>query len=212
MLIPVKKRSSVAPQEVTLVIIIFNICIISTMRMLTVTLLFCAMTGLTITNGNPINAPAKELSLNTTLGKFTVSISISTNCPSGWTPFNGHCLRFVSSELSWAKSQQNCQSMNANLASVHSIEEYHTIQRMIRQNSLFSRDVKAWIGGSDCQEENAWFWIDGTPFLFTNWCDREPDNRYSKQHCIQINYGDGKCWSDADCSSLRPSVCAKTAS
>lgn len=107
--------------------------------------------------------------------------------------------------------------MDANLASIHSIEEYHKIQSIVVDNT--AENQKTWIGGSDCQEviyhytrsvgtdiksilfyiiwsyiysivqENAWFWIDGTPFKFTNWCAGDPDDYNNNQRCIQINYG-----------------------
>ncbi|XP_014835616.1 PREDICTED: ladderlectin-like, partial [Poecilia mexicana] len=67
-----------------------------------------------------------------------------------------------------------------------------------------------WIGGSDAQEDNNWFWIDGTPFLYTNWCPGEPNNYGGrKQDCLQINFGDHKCWDDVQCYFPKPSVCAK---
>ncbi|KAI3375971.1 hypothetical protein L3Q82_016504, partial [Scortum barcoo] len=82
---------------------------------------------------------------------------------------------------------KNCQSMGGNLASIHNIQEYHEIQRLVKRNS--GEHTEAWIGGSDAQEEKTWFWSDGKPFDYDSWCSNEPNNRHSGQHCIQINYG-----------------------
>lgn len=36
-----------------------------------------------------------------------------------------------------------------------------TLLRLVIEDNT-TEDKKTWIGVSDCQEENAWFWIDGT--------------------------------------------------
>ncbi|XP_008401454.2 galactose-specific lectin nattectin-like [Poecilia reticulata] len=134
----------------------------------------------------------------------------STDCPRAWTGFNGRCFRYIPKPMSWARAEKNCHSMKANLASVHDMEEYHEIQRLIMTASHEYKET--WIGGTDAQEENHWFWIDGTPFLYTNWCPGEPNNhRRQKQDCLHMNHGGQKCWDDFQCYLQRPSVCAKKA-
>uniref|UniRef100_A0A3B3VW45 Ladderlectin-like n=1 Tax=Poecilia latipinna TaxID=48699 RepID=A0A3B3VW45_9TELE len=130
--------------------------------------------------------------LTSALGEFSKTksdlVKRSTDCPHGWTGFNGRCFRYIPKPMSWARAEKNCQSMKANLASVHNMEEYHEIQRLIISASHEYK--KTWIGGSDAQEDNNWFWIDGTPFLYTNWCPGEPNNYGGrKQDCLQINFG-----------------------
>ncbi|XP_015257804.1 PREDICTED: type-2 ice-structuring protein-like [Cyprinodon variegatus] len=133
----------------------------------------------------------------------------SVQCSHGWTPLNGRCFRYIPRPMSWAKAEKNCLSMRGNLASVHDIEEYHEIQRLILTSGHEYKQT--WIGGTDAQEENQWFWSDGTPFHFTNWCSGEPSNTWNihgNQHCLQMNYGYRKCWDDLQCSYPRPSLCA----
>ncbi|XP_067381603.1 ladderlectin-like [Channa argus] len=108
--------------------------------------------------------------------------------------------------MTWAQAERNCQSMGANLASVHKAEEYHWIQRMISDH--VHAYPLTWFGGSDGEEEGVWFWSDGTPFTFSYWCRGEPNNKKSQQ-CLQVNFGDGKCWDDSYCYYSLPSVCAK---
>ncbi|KAI3376049.1 hypothetical protein L3Q82_016580 [Scortum barcoo] len=92
--------------------------------------------------------------------------------------------------MTWAKAEKNCQSMGGNLASIHNILEYHEIQRLVMSSSYEYKE--AWIGGSDAQEENTWFWSDGKPFHYSNWCSGE------------------KCWDDFYCNANKPSICVKT--
>ncbi|XP_040894478.1 type-2 ice-structuring protein-like isoform X2 [Toxotes jaculatrix] len=164
--------------------------------MLTATLLVCAMMALTGANDPSINSTS-------------LIINRDESCPSNWKKFNDRCFNFVPRSLSWATAEKNCQSMDANLASVHSIEEYHFIQSVIQDNT--AQDQETWVGASDCQEENVWLWSDGSVFKFSNWCQGQPDDTENRQRCLQINYGDGKCWDDNGCSNLRPSICARKA-
>uniref|UniRef100_A0A3Q2EF76 C-type lectin domain-containing protein n=1 Tax=Cyprinodon variegatus TaxID=28743 RepID=A0A3Q2EF76_CYPVA len=134
----------------------------------------------------------------------------SARCSRGWTPLNGRCFRYIPRPMSWAKAERNCVSMRGNLASVHDIEEYHEIQRLILTSSHEYKET--WIGGTDAQEYYHWFWSDGTHFHFTNWCSGEPSNSwniYGREHCLAINHGQQKCWNDLHCYHRKPSVCAK---
>ncbi|MED6243220.1 hypothetical protein ATANTOWER_016826 [Ataeniobius toweri] len=128
------------------------------------------------------------------------------SCPYGWSQFKHRCYRYFSTPMTWARAERTCLSMQATLASVHSFEEYHHIQGVIKTVNLHTK--QAWLGGSDAQEEGIWFWSDGSSFHFLNWCPGEPNNA-GWQHCLQMNYGDLSCWDDVWCTAHRPFVCAK---
>ncbi|XP_077953084.1 ladderlectin-like [Gasterosteus aculeatus] len=102
---------------------------------------------------------------------------------------------------------KNCLSLGGHLASVHSVLEYHEIQKAIMSSSF--HHPSTWIGGSDAQEEKQWFWSDGTRFDYTIWANGEPNNGEGQQHCIQMNFGDAKAWDDVQCWTKLPSICAK---
>ncbi|XP_028420386.1 ladderlectin-like [Perca flavescens] len=159
------------------------------MKMLTVAALLCAMMALT-------RAAVKSH-----------LVKRATSCPSGWSEFRGRCFHYFPRAMTWSNAERNCQSLGGNLASVHNVQEYHEIQRLIMSTSYEYKE--AWLGGSDAQEEGVWLWSDSSLFSYQNWCPGEPDNWRSIQHCLQMNYGEGKCWDDVGCSSLRPFVCSK---
>ncbi|XP_047448240.1 galactose-specific lectin nattectin-like [Mugil cephalus] len=141
------------------------------------------------------------------LGRAAHLVKRAASCPAGWTEFDGRCFRYFPGRMTWADSEKYCETQGANLASVHNANEYHHIQFMIRKATHgFGR---TWLGGSDCQKEGIWLWTDGTPFDYRE-CGKF-DNRWWKQHCLQMNYGGNKCWDDVQCSSKLPSVCAKKA-
>ncbi|KAM9335722.1 type-2 ice-structuring protein-like [Symphorus nematophorus] len=125
----------------------------------------------------------------------------SIKCSNDWFKINGRWFRFVPRAMTWAQAEKNCQSMGANLASIHSLKEYRQIQSLT--------GMETWIGGSDAQEENHWFWSDGTRFNYNNWCTGEPNNSRRKQHCLQMNYSAKKCWDDDVCWKKKTSLCAR---
>ncbi|XP_030609441.1 ladderlectin-like isoform X1 [Archocentrus centrarchus] len=127
------------------------------------------------------------------------------SCPPGWTQYCNRCFYYVSQPMIWGDAQRNCQSMKANLASVHSPEEYQVIQKVISDASKASD--RTWIGGTDGQQEGYWFWMDGTPLTYANWCPGEPNNSYGKESCMEMNFSGNKCMNDEGCSSKFPSVC-----
>ncbi|KAM9335723.1 type-2 ice-structuring protein-like [Symphorus nematophorus] len=135
----------------------------------------------------------------------TQLVKKSVSCPDGWTAIEGRCFYYVPQELSWARAEKICLGMGANLASVHSANEYQSIQTMIAKITHGFKET--WLGGSDCQLKGTWLWSDGTPFNYRHCGDF--NNLFWRQHCLQMNYGANKCWDDQQCSSKRPSVCAK---
>nr|XP_055046134.1 galactose-specific lectin nattectin-like [Misgurnus anguillicaudatus] len=133
---------------------------------------------------------------------FSVENAPAQHCPHGWTPFGVQCYKFFSQSVNWATAEKNCQSIDANLASVRSTVENNFLL------SLVSADTRAWIGGHDGEIEGHWLWSDGSQFDFTNWCSGQPSNNYqgSPEHCLEINYN--HCWNDEQCSSTMSYICA----
>lgn len=46
-------------------------------------------------------------------------------------------------------------------------------------------------------QEKFWFWSDGTPLKYTNWCTGQPDNFQGNQNCAYVNWsGKSLCGHD----------------
>ncbi|XP_020513618.2 ladderlectin isoform X1 [Labrus bergylta] len=135
-----------------------------------------------------------------------LTVQRSSGCSSGWTQYNGRCFLYFPTAMRWADAERNCQSQGGNLASVHSFDEYHFIQRMIARRT--GGYPLTWIGGSDAQRERTWLWSDGSHFNFSNWCRRNPNNMFN-QDCLMMNFSRYKCWDDNQCYKYFPFVCAK---
>uniref|UniRef100_A0A9J8DJ99 C-type lectin domain-containing protein n=1 Tax=Cyprinus carpio carpio TaxID=630221 RepID=A0A9J8DJ99_CYPCA len=76
---------------------------------------------------------------------------------------------------------RNCQSLYANLVSVHSKPEHDFLL------SLLPSSITCWAGGHDGEQEGQWVWSDGTAYDSTNWCSAEPNNvGAGGENCIEI--------------------------
>ncbi|XP_073724602.1 galactose-specific lectin nattectin-like [Misgurnus anguillicaudatus] len=124
-------------------------------------------------------------------------------CQNEWTPFGVQCYKFFPQSVDWVTAEKNCQSVGANLASVHNTVENNFLL------SLVPADTKTWIAGHDAEVEGQWLWADGSPFDFSNWCSGQPDNQGAIEHCLEINYRNDLCWNDQPCSSTMSYICAK---
>ncbi|KAG7233538.1 hypothetical protein INR49_006889 [Caranx melampygus] len=169
--------------------------------MLTVCLLVCALMALTTAVAIPEKVAKSDQAVESHLVKRSIS------CSGGWSSVNGRCFRYIPKPMSWAKAERNCESIGANLASVHSIEDYHQLQWLIMNAAHEQKQI--WIGGSDAQEDTVWLWSDGSSFHYTNWCSGEPNNSKMRQDCLQMNHSAQKCWDDLQCNSRLPSICVK---
>nr|XP_046237089.1 ladderlectin-like [Scatophagus argus] len=158
----------------------------------------------------------KALTVSTLVCTIVVLASIDANalvyrrgtyCPSRWFRSGGRCFYYVSSYLTWVQAEKNCQSMGANLASVHSFKEHRRIRLLIARRTGGYRPT--WLGASDCQKEGFWLWSDGTRFDFRY--SGVFNNLNRRQHCLQMNFGAYKRWDDTECWRHLPSVCAKIA-
>nr|XP_055046138.1 galactose-specific lectin nattectin-like [Misgurnus anguillicaudatus] len=138
------------------------------------------------------------------------SAAAQKKCLHGWTPFGLQCFKFFSESVNWVTAEKNCQSIDANLASVRSTVEHNFLLSL-----LVPADTRAWIGGHDGEIDGQWLWTDGSQFDFTNWCSGVPDNfENNPENCLEINltlpqYSLHSCWNDASCSTTMSYICAK---
>ncbi|XP_053485689.1 lactose-binding lectin l-2-like isoform X1 [Ictalurus furcatus] len=127
-------------------------------------------------------------------------------CPFGWVKYNGYCYSYHSSKIDWASAEKHCLKFNANLMSVHSQNDYLMAKALIR--AFDPVEPPTWLGLSDCQKKNEWFWSDGTKVTFTKWNQNEPNFR-NGECCVHMNWGTQRDWNDIPCDQSFPFLCAK---
>lgn len=65
-----------------------------------------------------------------------------------------------------------------------------------------------WIGGTNLGNGPHYYWMGNkTPMNFTNWLERQPDNKGNHSHCIEIRADYGLKWNDQWCGTLNNFIC-----
>ncbi|XP_060940400.1 lactose-binding lectin l-2-like, partial [Limanda limanda] len=128
------------------------------------------------------------------------------NCPSFWFSFNSRCYKYVATHMNWADAELYCVSQDANLVSIHSLDEENFVKALIK--NFDHAEGFTWIGLSDLHKEGSWMWSDGCAVKFRFWTAGQPDNKRGRENCGINNYINNKKWNDVPCSHLYPSVCA----
>ncbi|XP_012715447.1 lactose-binding lectin l-2-like [Fundulus heteroclitus] len=128
------------------------------------------------------------------------------DCPMFWYSFNGRCYKYMATDMTWADAELYCLSENANLVSIHSLDEHNFVKFLIKNFDPAQGDT--WIGLSDIHKEGKWMWSDGTVARYALWSAGQPDNSEGNEHCGLTTYGPEKNWNDDSCSMRFPSVCA----
>ncbi|NP_001153806.1 uncharacterized protein isoform X1 [Danio rerio] len=132
---------------------------------------------------------------------FCMGIAAERRCPRQWRRSGSRCFRLFSTSVNWATAEKNCQRLGGNLASVLNDVENDFLLSLIPNSKRF------FIGGYNVDEQN-WFWSDGSPFGYTNWCSGEPNNM-NTEHCLEINWTANRCWNNLPCSVELGYICAK---
>jgi len=76
--------------------------------------------------------------------------TIISDCPSGWSEFQGHCYHLSNDHIDWRQAEEVCLSYGSHLASVHSGAEYDFILYL---TSGLPAYTWIWLGGSDLAME-----------------------------------------------------------
>ncbi|XP_054912736.1 galactose-specific lectin nattectin-like [Poeciliopsis prolifica] len=105
-------------------------------------------------------------------------------------------------------AENDCLSMDGNLASFHTIEEYNFIRDLIYKAA--KKHTETWVGGHDSAQEGYWMWTDGSNFILKSWGPLEPDNKQGKEHCLLMNSSEQDHTADEICSKKFPYVCVRS--
>ncbi|XP_071394461.1 ladderlectin-like [Centroberyx affinis] len=160
------------------------------MKILTVSLLLCAMMALT-TGLVPVVDTASE-------------------CPNGWTQVKHRCFLYVPKQMTWAQAENHCVLLGGHLASINSDHDVKAAWRMMKRNTKRKWLPVIWLGGSDAKKERVWLWSDGRPFNYRVLSRGNPDNKGKHQHCLVMNYGGQRRRDDLSCSTKLPFLCTRS--
>ncbi|XP_023264465.1 macrophage mannose receptor 1-like [Seriola lalandi dorsalis] len=127
-------------------------------------------------------------------------------CLPFWVPYGRYCYYVYNEQqgFSWPDSRHYCQSIRAELVSIHSRAEVEFIR-----NLNYTKRHNVWIGLT--RDRNfGWGWTDRTSLGFLNWAPGEPNSAFhpgdvAEENCVEM-YGDGR-WNDNNCLQKRGFAC-----
>ncbi|KAM7392700.1 hypothetical protein PAMA_007697 [Pampus argenteus] len=127
-------------------------------------------------------------------------------CLQFWMPYGQYCYYVYNGQegFTWPTSQHYCQSVRAELVSIHSRAEVEFIR-----NLNYTKRHNIWIGLT--RDRNfGWGWTDLTSLGFLNWAQGEPNTAghhgdASEENCVEM-YDDGR-WNDNNCLQKRGFAC-----
>ncbi|XP_056147018.1 macrophage mannose receptor 1 [Lampris incognitus] len=126
-------------------------------------------------------------------------------CLPYWKPYGRYCYFVYNGQegYSWPNAQHHCQSIKADLVSIHSRAEVEFIR------TLNYTKHHIWIGLT--RDRNfGWAWTDKTSLGFLNWAPGEPNEAFHpgemvEENCVEM-YLDG-LWNDNNCMQKRSFAC-----
>ncbi|XP_007935361.1 oxidized low-density lipoprotein receptor 1 [Orycteropus afer afer] len=105
--------------------------------------------------------------------------NFSGPCPQNWIWHRESCYIFSSSAFNWAKSRENCLSLDAQLLKINSTEDLEFIQKASAHS-----DFAFWMGLSHRKPSNSWLWEDGSPWM---------SHLFRLQGAVSKTYSSGTC-------------------
>lgn len=108
--------------------------------------------------------------LMTIMGAFAASAAI----PGGASVYNGHSYKLYDKASTWTEAQAYCKKMGGNLVSISTPGEQAFVKKLLANGK---KNVY-WTGGVRKYPNtytNEWYWVDGSPFSYYNWCGGSSD-------------------------------------
>lgn len=113
------------------------------------------------------------------------------------TVFNGHEYEVILSEgIFWSNADAAAQSSGWYLATIASQDESDFIKSLL--GTGYSDRSHFWLGANDVAVEGTFVWVDGTPFVFTDWIGGEPNNLNNEDY-LAMDFRNGSWgWNDVN--------------
>ena len=135
-------------------------------------------------------------------------------CTEGWEANGDHCYLWGDEKKNWTAAEDFCREEGGHLATVKT-----NATRAFVLGGMIIRNIdRAWIGGSDIEEEDVWKWTDCTKWEDEFWSPGMPDNNVVKtsQDCLtqvlRSSWNNGvlnRLWDDYLCSEEIQFLCSK---
>uniref|UniRef100_A0A8C5T8B6 C-type lectin domain-containing protein n=1 Tax=Malurus cyaneus samueli TaxID=2593467 RepID=A0A8C5T8B6_9PASS len=132
-------------------------------------------------------------------------------CAQGWdrTPRADSCVKFFmregSQKKSWFEAEEFCRELGGNLISINTREDQIFLWRLASDRGLNTQGF--WIGLFLLNPDKEFAWIDGSPVIYENWEEYEPNNSRELEHCVMLTRSPQMRWNDLRCEHLLNWIC-----
>uniref|UniRef100_U3JY95 C-type lectin domain-containing protein n=1 Tax=Ficedula albicollis TaxID=59894 RepID=U3JY95_FICAL len=132
-------------------------------------------------------------------------------CAEGWHRASraDSCLKFFVREgnqkKSWFEAEEFCREIGGNLVTINTREDQILLWQLASEQGLNTQAF--WIGLFLLNPDEGFAWIDGSPVIYENWEENEPNNYEELEHCVMFNRSPQMRWNDLRCDHLLNWIC-----
>ena len=88
--------------------------------------------------------------------------------------YNGHFYAVIDEGMDWRDADEYCRNHGGHLVTINSPAEQKFVQGLVFGNG---KRNNYWLGGyQSLMKGDKWYWVDDSPFEYTNWAEEQPDN------------------------------------
>ncbi|XP_017584697.1 PREDICTED: macrophage mannose receptor 1 isoform X1 [Corvus brachyrhynchos] len=132
-------------------------------------------------------------------------------CAEGWDRASqaDSCLKFFVREgnqkKSWFEAEEFCREIGGNLVTINTREDQVLLWQLASDKGLNTQAF--WIGLFLLNPDEGFAWIDGSPVIYENWDENEPNNHGELEHCVMLNRSPQMRWNDLRCEHFLNWIC-----
>uniref|UniRef100_A0A8B9RWH5 Macrophage mannose receptor 1 n=1 Tax=Accipiter nisus TaxID=211598 RepID=A0A8B9RWH5_9AVES len=136
---------------------------------------------------------------------------LASPCAEGWDgAFQADsCFKFFVREgnqkKSWFEAEEFCREIGGNLVTINTREDQILLWQLASDKGLHTQAF--WIGLFLLNPDEGFAWIDGSPVIYENWDEDEPNNHEELEHCVMFNRSPQMRWNDLRCEHLLNWIC-----
>ncbi|XP_053876596.1 macrophage mannose receptor 1-like isoform X1 [Malaclemys terrapin pileata] len=137
--------------------------------------------------------------------------TLAPTCPEGWDSSNfiSSCFKIFVREgnqkKSWFEAEDFCREIGGHLITINRKEVKHLIWQMVLDKGFIFQHF--WMGLIYLNPDEGYTWIDGSPVIYENWNEEEPNNDKGIEHCGTFEGSPKMQWNDLYCEHLLNWIC-----
>ncbi|XP_064018402.1 macrophage mannose receptor 1-like [Pogoniulus pusillus] len=132
-------------------------------------------------------------------------------CAQGWegASWTDSCFKFFVRQRtemkSWFEAEEFCREIGGDLVTINSREDQILLWQLASDKGLSYQSF--WIGLFLLNADEGFAWVDGSPVVYENWDEDEPNNHRNLEHCVMLNGSPQLRWNDLSCEQLLSWIC-----